>query len=79
MFGWIVAGFWLLICLAVQQWWDRHVPKRYRYHPVRKWRTSRTWMFLKAWLVVTMPESARNIPSMPTIFPASPRSLGTNR
>lgn len=55
MFGWIFAFVYLLICLAVQRWWDHHFPRAYRYDAVRKWRTSRVWLFMKAWFIIAIP------------------------
>ena len=55
MFGWVFAFFYLIVLLAVQNWWDRHVPRAWRYDPDRKWRTSRVWLFVKIWIIATIP------------------------
>ena len=55
MAGWILAFLYLLILSAGQRWWDRNVARTWRYDPVRKWRTPRTKLFMKAWFLLTPP------------------------
>jgi hypothetical protein len=55
MFGWIFAAVYFVVLLAVQNWWDQHVPRIWRYDPVRKWRSSRMWLFFKLWIIIAIP------------------------
>jgi hypothetical protein len=55
MWGWILAFVYLLILSAVQRWYDGNFPRTWRYDPVRKWRTSRVKLFMKAWLLLIPP------------------------
>lgn len=55
MAGWILAVVYLLILAALERWWDRNFPRTWRYDPVRKWRTSRGWLFLKSVLILIPP------------------------
>lgn len=55
MFGWIFALVYLFVLLAVQSWWERHFPRTWRYDPVRKWRSSRLWLFFKLWIILALP------------------------
>ena len=52
---WIFAGLYLLVFMAVQRWWRRNVGHTYHYSHGRKWRTSRVWLFIKTWIVVSIP------------------------
>lgn len=55
MGGWIFAFLYLLVLSAIQRWWDRNVPRTWRYDPVRKWRTSRVKLFIKGVLLLIPP------------------------
>lgn len=55
MFSWIFALVYLFVLLAVQNWWNHNFPRTYRYDPVRKWRTSRMWLFFKLWIILAIP------------------------
>lgn len=47
MFGWMFAFVYAVVLLAFFNWWDRHVPRRYRYSHRRKWRANRLVLFFK--------------------------------
>jgi hypothetical protein len=55
MVGWILAFVYLLISATLQRWWDRNVPRTWRYDAGRKWRTSRMTLFVKSWLLLIPP------------------------
>jgi hypothetical protein len=55
VFGWVFALVYFFVLLAVQNWWDRTVPRVWRYDPVRKWRSGRLWLFVKIWIIVSIP------------------------
>lgn len=55
MAGWILAFVYLMVLSAIQRWWDRNIARTWRYDPVRKWRTSRVKLFMKAWLLLIPP------------------------
>jgi hypothetical protein len=55
MFSWIFALVYLVLVVAIQNWWDRHMPRHYRYSHGRKWRVSRTWLVFKMWILISIP------------------------
>lgn len=55
MAGWIFAAVYFVVLLAVQNWWDQHFPRTWRYDPVRKWRSGRLWLFTKLWIIIAIP------------------------
>ena len=55
MAGWVLAGIYLLVVYNINKKWRASHPQQYTYDPVRKWRTSRGKLFLKAWLLIFVP------------------------